>query len=103
MEDCEESSEVTQLRRQDSNTSKLLNASASKVIHGSATVEKAPPGVALMVSKGRQVKRRCTNVPRRPSDPVAGVLRVLLDGWDEAQDASRMRRGLLALLAALDR
>jgi hypothetical protein len=90
------------LRRQDSNTSSALNASASTMIHGSATVEKSAPGVALIVSKRGERNSACTNVPRRPADPVAGAISVLLEGWNEGQDASRLRRGLLALLAALD-
>jgi hypothetical protein len=90
------------LRRQDSNTSGALNASASKVIHDSATVENASAGGALGVSKGGERNPRCTNVPNRPVDPVAGALRVLLEGWDQAQDASKLRRGLLALLTTLD-
>jgi hypothetical protein len=62
----------------DDRTSKLLDASASTVIHGSASVEKRAPGGALMASNAGERKRRCTNVPRR------------------------LRRGLLALLTALD-
>jgi hypothetical protein len=52
-------------------------------------------------SNGGQVKPTLYQ-RTKSADPVASVLGVLLGAWNEAQDASQLRKGLLALLTAID-